>query len=249
VPQQLTKERPVILAPESVSKFAGLLADTSRAAMCIALLDGRAWTASELAAYAGITRPTASSHLNELVDAGLLTELRQGRHRYLRLASADLAELIEHIATMAGRPAATTSLRTVGGAADLARARTCYDHLAGQLGVQLFDAMVATGLLCEASGLTVTAAGRSWFAELAGPEALSSASRPLVRACLDWTERRTHLAGALGASLYQQLVTRGWVLRRSGSRAVRVTADGELALARLLGVQLADPRVLVLARG
>jgi DNA-binding transcriptional ArsR family regulator len=239
----------VILAPESVSKFAGLLADTSRAAMCIALLDGRAWTASELAAYAGVTRPTASSHLNELVDAGLLAELRQGRHRYLRLASAELAELIEHVATVAGRPAATTSLRTVGGAADLARARTCYDHLAGQLGVQLFGAMVATGLLCEASGLTVTAAGRSWFAELAGPTALSSGSRPLVRACLDWTERRTHLAGALGASLYQQLVTRGWVQRRSGSRAVRVTPDGELALARLLGVQLADPRVLTLARG
>jgi DNA-binding transcriptional ArsR family regulator len=248
VPQRLTKERPVILAPESVSKFAGLLADTSRAAMCIALLDGRAWTASELAACAGITRPTASSHLNDLVDAGLLTELRQGRHRYLRLASAELAELIEHIATLAGRPAATKSLRTAGVAADLVRARTCYDHLAGQLGVQLFDAMVATGLLSDASGLTVTAAGRSWFTELAGPQVLRTGPRPLARACLDWTERRPHLAGALGASLYQQLVTRGWVQRRQGSRAVRVTADGELALASLLEVQPADPRVPALAR-
>jgi DNA-binding transcriptional ArsR family regulator len=238
----------VTLAPESVSKFAGLLADTSRAAMCIALLDGRAWTASELAAYAGVTRPTASQHLNELVDAGLLTELRQGRHRYLRLASAEMAELIEHVATVAGRPAAARSLRTVGVAADLARARTCYDHLAGALGVRLFDAMVAADLLSETSGLTVTAAGRSWFAELAGPEVLRSGSRPLVLACLDWTERRTHLAGALGASLYQQLVGRGWVLPRAGSRAVRVTADGELALARLLGLRLADPRVPILAR-
>jgi DNA-binding transcriptional ArsR family regulator len=248
VPQRLTKERLVILAPESVSKFAGLLADTSRAAMCIALLDGRAWTASELAAYSGVTRPTASGHLNELVHAGLLTELRQGRHRYLRLASAEVAELIEHMATVAGRPAVTTSLRTAGVAADLARGRTCYDHLAGQLGVQLFDAMVGTGLLCEASGLTVTVAGRSWFAELAGPEALRSGSRPLALACLDWTERRTHLAGALGAALCRQLVTRGWVLRRPGSRAVRVTADGELALARLLGVQLAEPRLPAFAR-
>jgi DNA-binding transcriptional ArsR family regulator len=237
----------VILAPESVSKFAGLLADTSRAAMCIALLDGRAWTASELAAQAGITRPTASQHLNELVDAGLLTELRQGRHRYLRLASAELAELIEHVATVAGRPAAARSLRAVGASEDLARARTCYDHVAGQLGVQLFDAMVATGLLSEASGLTVTAAGRSWFTELAGPEVLQPGPRPLVRACLDWTERRTHLAGALGASLCQQLLTRGWVIRRPGSRAVRVTADGELALAGLLGMQPAGPRVAALA--
>ena len=238
----------MILAPESVSKFAGLLADTSRAAMCIALLDGRAWTASELAAQAGITRPTASQHLNELVGAGLLTELRQGRHRYLRLASAELAELIEHVATVAGRPAATRSLRAVGVAGDLGRARTCYDHLAGQLGVQLFDAMVAADLLCTANGLAITVAGRSWFAALAGPEALRSGSRPLVRACLDWTERRPHLAGALGAALCRQFVTRGWVVRRPGSRAVRVTADGELALAGLLGVPPADRLVPALAR-
>ncbi|MGB6457646.1 MAG: helix-turn-helix domain-containing protein [Streptosporangiaceae bacterium] len=237
----------MILAPESVSTFAGLLADTSRAAMCIALLDGRAWTASELAAYAGIARPTASHHLNQLVDAGLVTELRQGRHRYLRLASAELAELIEHVARVAGRPAAARSLRTVGVARDLALARTCYDHLAGALGVQLFDSMVAAGLLCDANGLTVTAAGRSWFTELAGPEALRSGSRPLARACLDWTERRTHLAGALGASLYQQLVARRWVLPRPGSRAVQVTAEGELALAGLLGVNLAGPPMASLA--
>ncbi len=231
----------MILAPESVSKFAGLLADTSRAAICIALLDGRAWTPSELAAFAGIARPTASGHLNQLVDAGLLTELRQGRHRYVRLASTELAELIEHVATVAGQPATARSLRSVGVAEDLARARTCYDHLAGALGVRLFDAMEAAGLLCQAGGLTVTDAGRSWFAELAGPGALHGGSRPLVRACLDWTERRTHLAGALGAALYQQLVARGWVLPRPGSRAVRVTTEGEIALARLLSVQLAEP--------
>ncbi len=239
----------MILAPESVSKFAGLLADTSRAAICIALLDGRAWTASELAAFAGIARPTASSHLNQLVDAGLLTELRQGRHRYVRLASAELAELLEHVATVAGQPATARSLRSVGIAEDLAQARTCYDHLAGALGVRLFDAMAAAGLLCQADGLTITAAGRSWFAELAGPAALHSGPRPLVRACLDWTERRTHLAGALGALLYEQLVARGWVLPRPGSRAVRVTADGELALARLLSVPLAEPHEASLARG
>jgi DNA-binding transcriptional ArsR family regulator len=228
----------VILAAESVSSYAGLLADTSRAAMCIALLDGRAWTASELAAAAGIARPTASQHLNQLVEAGLLTELRQGRHRYVRLASVEVAELLEHVAALAGQPVQPRSLRTVRAAADLAHARTCYDHLAGALGVRLFDAMVAAGLLCDADGLTVTTAGRSWFAELAGPGALRTSQRPLVRACLDWTERQTHLAGALGASLYQQLVARRWVQPRPGSRAVRVTPDGELALAELLGVQL-----------
>jgi DNA-binding transcriptional ArsR family regulator len=238
----------VILAPESVSTFAGLLADTSRAAMCIALLDGRAWTASELAAHAGVARPTASNHLNQLVAAGLVIELRQGRHRYLRLASAELAELVEHVATLAGRPAAARSLRAAGVAADLARARTCYDHLAGALGVQLFDALVAAGLLGATSGLTVTAAGRTWFTELAGPEALRTGSRPLVRACLDWTERRTHLAGSLGAALYQQLVGRGWVLSRPGSRAVRLTANGDDALARLLGVRLSEPEVPIAAR-
>lgn len=226
----------MILAPESVSRFAGLLADRSRAAVCIALLDGRAWTASELAAYAGISRPTASNHLNQLVDAGVLTEVRQGRHRYVRLAGPDMAELIEHVANVAGQPATVRSLRTVRSAEDLAQARTCYDHLAGALGVRLYDAMLAEGLLREVDGLAVTAAGRSWFAELAGPEALRPGSRPLVRACLDWTERRTHLAGALGAALYQQLVARRWVLPRPGSRAVRVTADGELALAELLGM-------------
>ncbi len=230
----------MILAPESVSRFAGLLADTSRAAICIALLDGQAWTASELATCAGISRPTVTEHLNQLVDAGVLAEVRQGRHRYLRLASAEMAELIEHVANVAGRPAAARSLRTVRATEDLAWARTCYDHLAGALGVRLFDAMVASGLLCDAGGLTVTAAGRSWFATLAGPEALRSKSRPLVLACLDWTERRTHLAGALGATLYQQLVTRRWVLPRPGSRSVRLTPDGEIALGELMGVRLTD---------
>lgn len=231
----------MILAPESVSGFAGLLADRSRAAICLALLDGRAWTASELAGYAGISRPTASDHLNQLVAAGLLAEVRQGRHRYVRLANAETAELIEHVAAVAGRPAPVRSLRSACVADDLASARTCYNHLAGALGVRLFDAMVAAGLLDESVGLTVTAAGRSWFTELAGPAAMRpTGTRPLARPCLDWTERRTHLGGALGASLYQQLVTRRWVLPRPGSRAVTLTADGEQALTELRGAGPTD---------
>jgi len=216
-----------------------MLADRSRAAMCIALLDGRAWTAGELARHAGISAPTASEHLNQLVQAGLLVQERQGRHRYVRLAGSDVARLIEDLAVVAGQPAPTRSLRTVRAADDLAAARTCYDHLAGALGVWLFDAMVAAGLLATADGLALTTAGRSWFTDLAGPASLRpSTSRPLVRGCLDWTERKSHLAGALGAVLCQQFLDRSWIQRVPESRAVRITADGELAIGELLGTRL-----------
>jgi DNA-binding transcriptional ArsR family regulator len=229
----------VILAPESVARFAALLADRSRAAMCLALMDGRAWTAGELAQHAGIAAPTASEHLTQLVSAGVLAEERQGRHRYLRLAGPEIAQLIEDLAAAAGQPAPTRSLRAVRAAADLAAARTCYDHLAGTLGVWLFEAMVARGLLSTVDGLALTTAGRSWFIDLAGPEALRPPrSRPLVRSCLDWTERKPHLAGALGAMLQRQLVSRSWVRPCRGSRAVRVTPEGELAIAELLGAEL-----------
>jgi len=229
----------MILAPESVARFASMLADRSRAAMCIALLDGRAWTAGELARHAGISAPTASEHLNQLVQAGLLVQERQGRHRYVRLAGSDVARLIEDLAVVAGQPAPTRSLRTVRAADDLAAARTCYDHLAGALGVWLFDAMVAAGLLATADGLALTTAGRSWFTDLAGPASLRPpTSRPLVRGCLDWTERKSHLAGALGAVLCQQFLDRSWIQRVPESRAVRITADGELAIGELLGTRL-----------
>jgi DNA-binding transcriptional ArsR family regulator len=232
----------VILAPDSVARLAGLLADRSRAAMCLALMDGRAWTAGELARQVGIAAPTATGHLNQLVQAGLLAEERQGRHRYLRLASPDVATLLEYLATAGGQPAPAHSLRTVRAAADLSRARTCYDHMAGELGVRMFDGMVAGGLLEVGDGLLLTAAGRSWFTDLAGPEALAPPkTRPLVRTCLDWTERRPHLAGALGAVLLRQLVARSWVRPRPGSRALQVTPQGEQALAELLGIGHREP--------
>ena len=240
----------MILTPESVANFSGLLADRSRAAICLALLDGRAWTAGELGRQAGITASTATEHLNLLVGAGLLAQERQGRHRYVRLASPEVARLIEDIAALAGKPAAARSLRTVQAASDLSAARTCYDHLAGRLGVGMFDAMVSGGLIAVTDGLALTAAGRSWFTDLAGADALRPAtSRPLLRACLDWTERRPHLAGALGAVLYRQFVARSWVRTRPGSRAVRVTTAGHRALGELLDLDLGADDVRLGAAG
>ena len=227
----------MILDPESVARYAALLADRSRAAICLALMDGRAWTAGELARAAGIAAPTATEHLNILVGAGLLAEQRQGRHRYVRLASAETARLLETLSVAAGAPAPVRSLRAVRAAADLAAGRTCYDHLAGELGVQLYDALVGHGLVTETDGLALTAAGRSWFADLAGPDALRPPrTRPLLRTCVDWTQRRQHLAGALGAVLHVQLVERAWIRHSPSSRAVRVTPAGAAALAGLLGI-------------
>jgi DNA-binding transcriptional ArsR family regulator len=221
---------------ESLAGFASLLADRSRISMCLALLDGRAWTAGELAQEAGIARSTASEHLNLLVEAGLLDELRQGRHRYLRIASHEVAQLLEDLAAAVGRPGRPSSLRTVRASHELAAARTCYDHLAGSLVVSLFDGLVARKLLSDDHGLTLTAAGRAWFVELAGEDALQPrGSRPLLRTCLDFTERRPHLGGTLGAVLCSELIRRGWVVRSRTHRAIELTASGAASLAGILG--------------
>lgn len=224
----------------SVAKFAALLGEPTRATMCLALIDGRAWTVGELAAHADVARSTASEHATALVETGLLAEERQGRHRYLRLADPDIAALVEDLTATVGRPARPpSSLRGVRAARDLAAARTCYDHLAGALGVSLFDRLVANELLDPSAGLALTSAGRDWFSDLAGETALRRrGSRPLVRTCLDWTERRHHLGGTLGAVLHHQLVERGWIVPRARHRAVAVTDAGANALHHLLGLDV-----------
>lgn len=220
----------------SIADFASLLADRSRVSICLALLDGRAWTAGELARHASIARSTASEHLDLLVEAGLLEQLRQGRHRYLRLASPEVAQLVEDLAAAVGVPARPTSLRDVRASRELAAARTCYDHLAGSLGVQLYDGLVHARLLAVEDGLALTPAGRAWFVELAGEQALHPrGSRPLVRSCLDFTERRPHLGGALGATLCDELLRRGWIVRSRDHRVIDLTAEGSRSLGGLLG--------------
>lgn len=219
------------MTAESLARRAGLLADRSRASICLALIDGRAWTATELARHAGISASTASQHLTVLVEGGMLAEVRQGRHRYLRLAGPQVAQLVEDLA---GPVAAPTGLRQVRTTERLAAARTCYDHLAGDLGVSIHDALIDRELLADAG---VTDAGRVWFTDLLGHDCLRGrGSRPVVRTCLDWTRRTPHLGGALGADLCAHLFEQNWVLHPNADRAVAVTPRGSRELHELLGI-------------
>ncbi|WNI21538.1 winged helix-turn-helix domain-containing protein [Streptomyces sp. ITFR-16] len=219
-----------------LAETAALFADRTRAAFCQALLDGRAWTAGELARHAGVSASTASEHLSRLVAGGLLTEERQGRHRYVRLAGPEAAALTEALSAYAPDTPRPPNLRASVRQDAEARARTCYDHLAGRLGVAVADAMTARGLV-TANGPTVTPAGRTWLAGTLDYHRPPGSRRPLVRNCLDWTERRPHLAGALGAALCTAALDRGWIRRIGSGRAVKVTPAGATAFRELLGVE------------
>jgi len=220
--------------------MAGLLADPSRAAFCMALLDGRAWTAGELARHAGIAPSTASAHVTLLVDGGVLVDERQGRHRYVRLADPEIAALIEDLASGAERLSgreAPKGLREATRAKAIARARTCYDHLAGRLGVAISDGLLERGFVSTFAGFAFTDKGLDWLSDLDIDVAgLGKAKRPFARQCLDWTERRPHLAGAAGAALCAQAFSRRWVERIGTGRAVRVTPAGRDAFAAELGL-------------
>ncbi|MFE1309984.1 ArsR/SmtB family transcription factor [Streptomyces sp. NPDC058755] len=224
-----------------LAALASLVADETRAACLLALLDGRAWTAGELARHAGVAASTLSEHLGKLVAGGLLAEERQGRHRYVRLADARVAQLVEDLAAQVQVPAALVrprSLRASSARSAMARGRTCYDHLAGRLGIAVTDALTSRGLLRQDTGFALTDAGVEWFGT-AGIPLDRSTRRPLARACLDWTERRPHLAGTAGAALCRHALDVGWCVRIGSERAVRVTPSGERTLFRLLGIEAA----------
>jgi DNA-binding transcriptional ArsR family regulator len=221
-----------------LARLAALLADETRSACLLALLDGRAWTAGELARHAGVAPSTLSEHLGRLVGGGLLAEERQGRHRYVRLADARVAQLVEDLAAQAGPGGGETrprSLREAGAGSAMARGRTCYDHLAGRLGIAVTDALTERGLLRQDTGFALTDAGVGWFGS-AGIALDRTSRRPRARACLDWTERRPHLAGVAGAALCRHALDAGWCVRIGSARAVQVTAAGERALSGLLGI-------------
>ncbi|MFJ4752315.1 ArsR/SmtB family transcription factor [Streptomyces albogriseolus] len=227
----------------ALARLAALAADETRAACLLALLDGRAWTAGELARHCGVAASTLSEHLGKLVGGGLLTEERQGRHRYVRLANARVAQLVEDLTAQLAPDAAEPprGLRQSGADSAMARGRTCYDHLAGRLGIAVTDALTARGLLRQDTGFALTDAGLDWFGAL-GVDLDGRGRRPLARACLDWTERRPHLAGAAGAALCRHLLERGWCVRIGSGRAVKVTGTGEQALTDLLGIDTAALR-------
>jgi DNA-binding transcriptional ArsR family regulator len=223
-----------------LARLAGLLADGTRATFCLALLDGRAWTLGELARAAGVTASTASEHATMLVRHGLLAEERQGRHRYVRLAGPRVAQLLEDLQQHLPAPAEPPrSLRAAMASTAMARARTCYDHLAGRLGVAVVDGMTAAGLLRQDTGFAVTDDGIAWLEGKVGLDlsAARAARRPFARPCLDFTERRPHLAGSVGAVLCRHFLDAGWVARIGTQRAVRVTDTGQRALLDLLGIE------------
>ena len=219
--------------PNGIAATAALLGDPARANMLAALMDGRALTAKELAYAAHVTPQTASGHLAKLADGGLLAAEKQGRHRYYRLASALVGQMLEGVMAVSGpEPARPTTWR--GGEA-LRTARTCYDHLAGRLGVALADALTERGdVTLGADGGEVTEQGARFldaFGAAPGP-----GRRVFCRPCLDWSERRPHLAGRLGAALACRCFELGWIARQRDTRAVAITAAGRAGFRDRFGI-------------
>lgn len=229
------------ISPVEVASTAALLSDVARASILCALMDGRARTAGELAFTAGVTPQTASSHLARLADAGLIVVVPQGRHRYHRLASAEAAQTLEALGVLAaGRP---RRMRVPGPRdAALREARTCYDHFAGRLGVAIADALrVAGGTIAHGRDVEITAEGERRLACLGvDVPTLRGARRPLCRHCLDWSERRPHLAGAAATELAHKALASGWVQRLKDTRAVRMTPEGRRVFAAALGSGFED---------
>lgn len=235
-----------------LARVAELMADRGRSRMLMALVSGRELSASLLAEEAGISRPTASAHLKRLTEGGLIAVRTQGRNRHYRLAGPQVAGVVERMIELAP-PAPITSLRESTRAAQLRRARTCYDHLAGQLGVGLMTAMLERGHLTGGDGLfdpdneRPASAGREVVYELTdtGREfldrlgvRLAGGRRALVRYCVDWTETRHHLAGQVGRGLRDRFAEAGWVEPLPRPRALRVTSAGADVLEREFGVTL-----------
>ena len=213
---------------QAVAAVAAAMADPSRVKMLCALMDGRAWTATELSAAADVAPSTASGHLARLLEGKLITCLSQGRHRYYRLAGHDVAALVEQMMGLSWSritPPETTAPKA------MREARTCYDHLAGTVAVQIYDFMQAEAWL-EADGSALTPYGREQFLKLDIP-LTPHPRRKACCACLDWSERRFHLGGEAGAALLIHLENKGWIQRVAGYREVVMTASGKSAVQRL----------------
>lgn len=227
-----------------IAEIAALVGDPTRTTMLMALMDGRAFTAGELARAASVTPQTASGHLAQLSAAGMIQAWKQGRHRYHRLASPAVAEMLEGMEQVAllGAPERPRPLAVGPRERDLRAGRTCYDHLAGRLGCDITDALLTRDHLELAKdGGALTDAGAMFLARLGVDIEAARArgkrtGRIFCRPCIDWSERRPHVAGALGAALCNHAFARGWIRRRNDTRAVIVTPKGQLELRKAFGI-------------
>ena len=226
-----------MVAGTGMAEVAALVGDPGRAAMLAMMMDGRAHTAGELAAAAGVTAATASGHLAKLRVGYLVDVATQGRHCYYRLASREVARMLEGIMIVTAEPA-PRARATPRVPDELREARTCYDHLAGRLGVAIADTLVRAGAvrLVDGSG-DVTAHGHALLATLdIDLDAMGGSSRRLLcRPCLDWSERRPHLAGMIGTAMLERLLALGWIERTASTRAIRITARGRPELLARFG--------------
>jgi DNA-binding transcriptional ArsR family regulator len=220
----------------NIVRIAALIGDRARADILTALMGGQALTATELAHVSDVTKQTVSAHLAKLVEGRLVDVASQGRHRYFRLADEDVAHLLEGIMGVAYRTGAVR-LKSSPRDPELRKARVCYDHLAGDLGVLAFERFEKRRFFRhDAGALRLTGAGERFYRELGiDPEAHRSSRRPECRVCLDWSERRHHLAGSMGAALLQRLYALGWARRDTASRVVRFSPAGERAFRERLG--------------
>lgn len=219
-----------------IALVASLLGDPARANMLTALMGGAALTAGELARHAGVSAQTASSHLAKLRDGGLVAVRRQGRHAYFSLADADVGAVLEGLMGLAAR-AGHQRVRPGPREPALREARVCYDHLAGDLGVAMLDGLIAKGRLTEAGEtLSLTEAGERFVRAFGvDPDVLAKGRRPVCKSCLDWSVRRSHLAGGLGAALLQRICELGWARREPGTRLVAFSPSGRAAFEETFG--------------
>jgi DNA-binding transcriptional ArsR family regulator len=221
-----------------IGRLARTIGDMTRIRMLTLLMEGRVLTAKELAYGAGVEPATATAHLRRLEDDGFVGSTAQGRHKYFRLASADVAQLIESLMVVAPQMKPRKEPKQSG---DRIRvARFCYDHLAGQLGTRLTESLLSRGLLLEQDkAFALSAAGEDWFGSFGiDLPAVRRTRRAFAYRCLDWSERKDHLAGALGAALAERMVALGWITRNKNSRIVSISPIGRRALARRFGVSL-----------
>ena len=219
-----------------IARIAALLGDPARANMMTALVGGTSLTAGELAREAGVTAQTASSHLAKLTEGGLVTVRKQGRHAYFALSGEDVAGVLEKLMGLAAR-AGHSRVRPGPREPALRRARVCYDHLAGDLGVGMLEGLVAKGVIADRDGsLSLTDDGAQFLRAFGvEPDGFAGSRRPLCKACLDWSVRRSHLAGAVGQALLERIYARGWAQRVEGTRVVAFSAPGLRSFEAMFG--------------